>query len=496
MSEIEAILKQDGPTRAAALAEKLATKTGIKAEAARQRLARARPPIRKYPRSLLPKREGFFYLEEQRNTERYWSNLLRDLRATGSIYGLAIDAFMARGGIVPQDEFAVISGAPLALKGQIPTEGVAKMLVDLGVVAVQDLTDLGPCYVANEYAVAHPEPTSVIRTRSLVEGVILDGLREWVRKNGFASYDKIAIRGEDHPRMVGQFKWDLTGPSYLLPLRGPKSQNGFFVADVFSDIRMDAEAARYFIRKAVLYRQTSRSGDILPLLMAESFTGEALTLCHKAGIIPCTPSNLFGNKVGGAIMALTATLKHAAGIAINNPEKLYTLLDSLSEIEGAAGNMRGILFELIAVHLAKKTFGGGVEMGISAKHAKTGESADIDVQCVTEDRIRLIECKGRAPGGTVALSEVEHWLKKLPVFQNHLSRMPHLSERPQEYMIWTTGTFEPDAITFLEAEKLKRTKRPISWKDGSDVRQLARDAKLKVLGKALDEHFLRHPLST
>ncbi len=328
MSEIEALLKQDGPTRAAALAEKLASKTGIKAEAARQRLARARPPIRKYPLFLLPKREGFFYLEEQRNTERYWSNLQRDLRATGSIYGLAIDAFMARGGIVPQDEFAVISGAPVALKRQIPTESVAKMLVDLGVIAVQDLAELGPCYVANEYAVAHPEPSSVIRTRSLVEGVILDGLREWVRKNGFASYDKIAIRGEDHPRMVGQFKWDLTGPSYLMPLRGPKSQNGFFVADVFSDIRMDAEAVRYFLRKAVLYRQTSRSGDILPLLMAESFTGEALTLCHKAGIIPGTPSNLFGNKVGAAIMALTATLKNAAGIAINNPEKLYTLLDS------------------------------------------------------------------------------------------------------------------------------------------------------------------------
>ena len=87
MSEIEALLKQDGPTRAAALAEKLAAKTGIKAEAARQRLVRARPPVRKYPGSLLPKREGFFYLEEQRNTERYWSNLLRDLRATGSIYG-------------------------------------------------------------------------------------------------------------------------------------------------------------------------------------------------------------------------------------------------------------------------------------------------------------------------------------------------------------------------------------------------------------------------
>lgn len=495
MKSIAQLLHTLGPSRASLLAEHISDGGKTKPEAARQRLSRAQPPVRRFPFSLLPKREGFFYLEEQRNTERYWTNLHRDLRATGSIYGIAVDSFFARGGVVPIDEFGVISGAPSALKGQVPNIGVSKTLRELGVMEEGEVSGLGPCYVANPYAIGSPEPEIVIRTRQLVESVILDGLREWLRNNGFASYDKIAIRGDDHPRMVGQLKWDLTAPSYLMPLRGQKTKNGFVVADVFSDIRIDVAEARYFVRKAQLYRQTAKSGQILPMLMADSFTGAALTYCHQAGIVPCTPAGLFGKNVGGALLSLTDTLKKAAGVAINDPERLYTLIDKLSEIEGAAGNMRGILFELIAAHLIKMTYDGGVDLAVRAKHAKTGETADIDVMCVTKDQIvRAFETKGRSPGGTVGVAEVERWLKKIAVMQSHFSQQPHLSSHAQQYMLWTTGTFEPDALALLEAEKLKRTKRPIFWSDGAAVRDLAKKLKSKAIGKALDEHFLKHPI--
>ncbi len=60
-----------------------------------------------------------------------------------------------------------------------------------------------------------------------------------------------------------------------------------------------------------------------------------------------TPTNLFGQKVGKAIQSLVETLKNAAAIATTNPERLASLIDDLSEIEGAAGNLRGVLFELI-----------------------------------------------------------------------------------------------------------------------------------------------------
>ena len=493
---IEALLKLHGPTRAARLAEAMAAETGLKPEAARQRLSRAKPPVRRFPFPLLPKREGFFYMEADRNTERYWVNLVRDLRETGSIYGLAIDGFMARGGVVPTDEFAVVSGAPVALRGQVPSEVVAGRLIDLGVMTAQDVPGLGSCYVANRYAVADHLPLSEVRARLLADSVVLDGLREWVRRNGFASWNKIALRNDDHDRLVGQFKWDLTGPSYLLPLRTNGQAHGFFAADAFSDGRIDADQVRYFVRKAQLYRQTSKSGDLLPMMVADSFTGEALKACHRAGVLACTLSGLWGDHVAHALRSLVHTLKNAAAVAASDPEQLQKLLNDLSQIEGAAGNLRGILFELLSGHLAKVAFGGGIELGVLAKDHATGRTADIDVMCVTEDQnVCTIECKGRAPGGRLALEDVEAWLGKLPTFKAHLAQQSHLRERSQEHMLWTTGTIEPDALARLEAEKARRAKHPISWKDGQAVRDVARKRKQKVIGDALDQHFLKHPLA-
>ena len=477
----------------------LSQSLNISPAAARQRLSRARTPIERYPGRLLPKREAFFYLRSQRNTERYWDNLLRDLRETGSIYACAIDGLDARGGIVPVDEFAVVSGAPIALKKQVPAEGVAERLVDLGVMRKEKLGSLGRSFVANSDAVSPPLDINHIRARRVAEGVMLDGLRQWARKNGIGSYNRIAIRGESQPLMVGQFKWDLTGPSYLFPLRRVRRrviQPGFVVADVFSEGQLDVPHIQYFIRKAQLYQKTSNSGALFPILMATSFTGDAITTGHKAGLMLTTPETLFGRRIAEALADLVSTLKNAAAIASVDGERLYKLLDRLSEIEGRAGNMRGILFELIAAHLAKRHIGGNIDFGVLHKHRKTGEMADLDVVCVTDrNTIQVIECKGKSPGGTVSLGEVTDWLRKLPIIQDYAASQDHLRERDQTYAFWTTGRFTLDALNRLEIEQRNRTKRKIAWEDGEALRKIAAKLKLKIIGKALDVHYVKHPLA-
>jgi hypothetical protein len=90
-------LRENGPSRSSLIVAAL-EQTGIPAATARQQVARVRPPIRRFPVDLLPRREAFVYLEEQRSTERFWSNLMRDMRETGSVYGAATDALLARGG--------------------------------------------------------------------------------------------------------------------------------------------------------------------------------------------------------------------------------------------------------------------------------------------------------------------------------------------------------------------------------------------------------------
>ena len=481
--------------RTGRLVTTLTQSLNISPAAARQRLSRARTPVERHPGRLLPRREAFFYLRSQRNSERYWDNLLRDLRETGTIYACAIDGLAARGGIVPADEFAVVSGAPIALKKQIPSEGVAQKLVDLGVMKEKDIDGFGRCFVSNPDALMHPLETGHHRARRLTEGVTLDGLRQWVRKNGIGSYDKITIRGDGQPLKVGQFKWDLTGPSYLLPVRRANTQNGFVVADVFAESRLDVRHIRYFIRKVQTYHKTSNSGALFPILMAESFTGDAMTEGHKAGLMLTTPHNLFGRNVSEALADLMRTLKSATTAAVDG-ERLYKLLDQLSEIEGRAGNMRGILFELIVAHIVTREVGGSIRMGVAHTHRGNGKRADLDVVCIADkNTVYVIECKAKSPNGTVSLEEVKDWLGKLPVMQNYVASREDLRERDQTYAFWTTGRFESDAHKKLSSEQALRTRHPIAWKDGKAVREIAAKYKLKTIGDALDQHFLRHPLS-
>jgi len=181
---IEKALADLGPARTERLVGVLTDSLQISPQAARQRLSRARTPVERYPARLLPKREAFYYLRSQRNTEVYWDNLMRDLRETGAVYACAIDGLRARGGVVPVVEFAVVSGAPVALKKQVPSDGVADKLVDLGVMEERNIKALGYCYVGKPAAVIQPLEASNIIARRRTESVMLDGLREWVRKNG------------------------------------------------------------------------------------------------------------------------------------------------------------------------------------------------------------------------------------------------------------------------------------------------------------------------
>jgi hypothetical protein len=491
---IESLLEKSGPARSSQLAQALQKEFGLSPATARKRLSRIRSPLFSFPIPLFPKNEAFIYHKDQRSTERFWTNLLAALRETKSVYGAALDGLAARGGIVTADEFAVISGAPLALKGQVSTSRVAETLVRAGAIKRATWSTLGDCYSSERTEIAEAD-FSGYRARMSAEGVILDGVREWARKLGLASYHRITIRGEDHDRQVGQFKWDLTGPSFLLPLRRLKSANGFLVADVFAKGPIDIYAVQYFIRKVQMLRASSNSGDTLPLLIAPGFTGAALKSGHAAGIILATPENLFGHKVGIAINSLIETLNNAAAVASTDPIRLAELVNSLSEIEGAAGNLRGVLFELIAAYLARID-AVSIDVGITALDPDTGKMADIDVLKVRGKTECIgIECKGKRPGGIVSVEEVQDWLRRIPIFRAHLAREQRFREALIKFEIWTTGTFSADALSLLESEQPRRTKTPIEWKDGMAVAGIAKTAKEKSIREALNEHFLKHPLA-
>lgn len=436
------------------------------------------------------------YLQAQRESERFWMAMHRDLRASGSVYGLALDGLLARRGAVRKSEFAVISGATVVpIRRQVTVETVLRRLVEARLVREVDWGE-EPAVVLEQPALGIARYDG-IKAREAVERIILDALREWARNIGAAGYNSIAIRGEENLKPVQQFQFDFVGPSYLLPLqRGEKRGTGFLVADVFSDGPLDEFQIQYFLRKARALHASLKGTTILPLLVADEFTPAALTAGHAAGILMATPRALFGKRVGDSLRSLLTTLNNVAAYAsADSPERLIGLVNSLQDIEGRSHNLRGPLFELLAAYLARRD-AVSIDVGISVRHPQSGEKADIDVRKILDQARRMvaIECKAREPGGTVGIEEVERWLKKVPVIQQGL-RQGRDVEAEITCEIWTTGEFTADAAARLAAEKAARTRNPINFKTGKDVVALATELRERAVGNILREHFVRHPLA-
>ncbi len=492
-NQILKILKSTGPTRSSVIVKKLG-KYNISAATARQQISRAKDPIIKFPIQLLPKRESFVYLKDQRHTEQFWPNFHNAMRETNTVYASAIDGLINRGGMVETGEFSVISGAPIRLKKQVCVDMVIGNLIKSGVIEKEYYGEKEYISIIRDELF---EPNiNHCRTLRLAEDIILAGMHEWARNIGLASYNKILVRGDLKKPKVGQFMWDLTGPSYILGLCGKKSKQGFLVVDVFAQGIFKETDIKYFVKKVRLLQASVPNIRFIPILIAEGFDSSALKYGKGFGIMPASIKNIFGSQVAQSIQTLIQTLNKAAEIATGNPEKLVKLLEDLFKIEGAAGNLRGVLFELICVYLAKID-GGSVYHSVRAIDPKTGKQGEIDVLHVFEQtKCIAIECKGKGPGGIVNECEVRDWIKQLPVFRAYLNNQDRFRESVISFEIWTTGTFSKDAINLLKKEKSGRVKNLIDWKEGKDVLNISKKGKQKGITDALNQHYLKHPLAS
>ena len=491
MDSIVRILNNLGPCRSSNLAESLQKEEGISDSTARQRIFRSNLVI-KFPIQLLPNREKFIYLKKQRQSKDFLLKLHTAMKKTNSVYGMAIDSLSIRGGIVKVSEFSVISGAPVALKKQITTDIVAKNLERAKI--IEKFKDNGIDY----YSLKPPfELKSIVQCQSLssAEDILLDGIKDWARKLGLASYDKIQIRGDKLPRKVGQFVWDLTGPSYLLPLKtisSNKPKPGFLVIDVFSKGVLSESNIKYFVRKVQLLQASIKNIKLLPILVGEGFDSSALKYGKGKGMMLVSIEILFGRQVAKGISTLIETLNNSAAIAIKNPKKMSEVLKNLSPMEGAMGNLRGICFELISVYLAKKE-AESIDHSVKVTDPQTGKTTtDIDVfRVIHKKKVMCIECKGKGPSGIVSIEEVDKWFKLLPKFKDYVKGQERFKQSKISFELWSTGTFSKDAIKKLEYEKKKRVKNPIDWKNGENILKMARDMGEQSIVQALKEHYLK-----
>jgi hypothetical protein len=333
-----------------------------------------------------------------------------------------------------------------------------------------------------------------LRALLMTEAVLLDAIRTWSGRLNLVSPDTARIRDDQPAPQFATFLFDLTGPSYLLPMvtfTDSKPTPGFFVADVILDVELGASTVAAFLRKITMLSALRKTRPFLPMLIAKSFTLDALKLCRARGIIATRPDTLFGQNVARALEDLLHTLTNTSTASIDRIEKLF---NKLSVIEGAAGNLRGALFELIVGHCVHLLEGGDISLGPTLMDLKTGKQAEVDVLWERQRQVGIYECKGyRSP---VRLPEVEKWLtQKVPTIYAALKGQDRYSSADFTFEFWTASNFEPDAEHFLKSARRSIRRYKVSWKDGVEIRKYAAGIKAPGLRRIIDEHYFKDVLA-
>lgn len=481
-SDITAILSHEGKSSAAA----------------RQIVSRLPEDVRVLRGLSFPKRARFIYLEKQFGTDRYWDALYSAIDKANPAYSAAIAGVQSRGGCVPLRDFEIVAGSPVKQKGQISCSTVLERLRSVDLLGTTEISGIGECVLLRGEEI---DTTSLgkLRARLLTENVLLDAIRSWAGKMNLASPGTTRIRNDTPAPQLSTCKFDLCGPCYLRPMKrfsGGKVSQGFFVADVVVGVELNKRAVAAFLRKCILLGHLRKIGPFLPMLIADRFTPEALRECRSAGVITTRPDTLFGQDIAHALGELLQTLSNSAAVAATNPDRIEELFNSLSVIEGAAGNLRGALFELIVGHMVRAIEGGSIDIGTLVTCPKTGKRAEIDVRLVKEREVLICECKGYQPSSVVQKGEIESWLtKRIPIINTAHRAQDRFSDSKFRFELWTSGSFHPEAVHLLQNAKVNTSKYEIGWKDGAAVRKYAEDIKASGIRKMLDEHYIKHPLA-
>ena len=493
----EDFLTKFGPSPSSKIKDSLIA-GGLREEAARQRISRSRGKVRRFTSIKLPKRESFLYLDAQYGSYEFWNSLVKAHSEANSAYGVAMQSLMARGGAIPTKYFSVISGSLQQLKKHISSNNILEHLVSIKLLKIEVDETLGECILIDTQGLLEYSRTTSLKTKLVVEDIIVNAVFDWSRKIGLASYNAIKKRTLQYVPIFGQFGWDITAPSYVYPFatfENNKASAGFVAIDVTNSF-VGADGAKYFIKKCAVNRSIKKMKPFLGILVADRFSEEAFKLGKSSGVIFTTPEILFGKEVAASIRNLSKTLENAAAIAAKSPGKVLELLDSLSSIEGAAINLRGALFELIVGHLVYKGEGSSIDIGVKVRNSE-GKLAEIDVRRVKgEHELAIYECKGYQPSTFISTDEIELWLtKKIPIIRSALLEENRFKNINMSFEYWTSGEFSTGAIQLLKQRSSEIKKYRILWKNGMDILAYAREIKSGTMINTLNQHYTKHPLS-
>lgn len=470
---------------------------GLSEEAARKSISRKGVGINVFTTISLPKREGFLYLDKQYNTGEFWGNFVRDHIDKNSSYGVALGSLLCRGGITAEEHFHSQSGSPKVKKNHLSHQFVCEKLEEVKLIKYEHHDTLGRLLFINPQLGFDIRNEKQKEAELITENIMIKATVDWMKKTGFVSYNAIKARNDRESTYFGPYAWDITAPSYLLPLKTfnlGKVSSGFVLADVINS-HIDSNGVQYFIRKCKSMSAMHSTKPFLPILIGTSFSEEAFKMAKSEGYLATTPRILFGDEIADAFLELTEMLTNAAAAAVSQPESISKVFNSLGKIEGAAINLKGPLFEMITAYLINKSEGYSVDIGKEI-HDMGGNKAEIDVLAVLgKHSIKVMECKAKNVKNLVTHQEIYKWIKvRIPQIKQWIESQERFhSTTNVSFEYWTTSGYTEEAIKLINDYKPKKFN--VEFKNGKDVLKYATETKEQSITNALKEHFFSHPLA-
>lgn len=473
MTSIEAILKSKGPLLSSELSKEIASKESLSYNTASQRIVRS---------SEIERIKGFFvsgqslcFLKEHALTDTLLKSLSTNLYDSGRKYWYCLNAVNLHGGVISQRFLECYTNYPVApLKSHIPFKEVMQNFVKSDIL-VFDGTDY---YFSPKLLKQFPN-TFYLRTIEAIKVDILDNFHSLTRNTGMISYNS----GEKFSEF-GKFRWAFKGTSAISGLTQNK-KSGFLLADIVIGTSINENDILFFVDKLKKINSFQNSSNILPFLIVDDLSKEALIQLKRNGIVVGIVKELFGQKYSESLNELISILNNAGASLKKTPDKYLDLLKELKKYnEGLVNNIRGALFEFLVGHIHSTKTNSSIDIGreIVVDQARH----EIDVLAVYPDEVLIAECK--ATKSMIDSETIDRWLGvKLPAFRKWVSKQETWRKKKIKFEYWSIGGFSSVALSMLKNMKDNSTKFSLNYFGPSDIRKEVLTVDNKKMKEALDD---------
>ncbi len=500
MSLLEDILKEIGPCLSTDLVQELVDRHHLSHDAARKRVSRAGKDIYRLEGLPFPRNVKFVYLKKDYRSPYFWGALYSAFKDTNSAYWYAIAALKERDGVMPYEHFLISCGAPVRQQKHIPPEKIIERLEMHEILSVRDLDGFGRCVVLTQYEQDLDFILPDIRARLIAEKLLISAVSQWAKNLGLVSYNLFKKRDEEELPTVSTTVWDMAGPSYISPLvdigQNDKIKPGFFACDILLNKKVSDDGIQPFLRKCKTLRGLPNVGRCMQMFVANEYKSDAFKLAKEAGVLPATVESLFGRDVAKGLVNLLRTLESAAQAVIIEPERFNQLFDQLGKIEGAVGNLRGVLFEYFSASVVQKAYRTNYVRLNEVCKTQDGSRAESDIIAeLHSGEILFIECKGHQPNGTVSFDEIKRWLQvRVPTLRKYALEHPDWKRKNLYFALWTSGGFSEESLELLSRAKESTSKYKLDYFDAEDVLKIVHSCNDKEMLKTYFKCFLDYPL--